>query len=597
MKILQINPTKYMLNFRQKIFLCYLTVFVLFLILISPFSSIIVNRVMEKGMENRARELIAKIQTAPNNEVMVRRLKELKSLIFFRVSVISNDRIVLYDSHTKRLLGSRFTQEQIVNHPEVLEAFSQGTGYHEGYSDILAQKFAYTAIAFDFHGKKYVMRTAFPYRYVKELINDFEIWFLILTSAVLILFSLLTWFIIHYLTQPIQQIITTVASYKENEKNPLPELRELSSKISGEEAGKLASTLLSLSERLQKQIATLREERNEKEVLLESLVEGVIATDRDMTITFANLAALKFLDLKKQDVVGHPSKVIAQAKAYELLLNCQKEGLPVVDTLRIDAGQVYYLDVVAVPKRDNTGAILVMLDKSDHYKILEMRKDFIANASHELKTPITIIRGFAETLHENPDLDTETMQAVTEKIVRNCERMEILVRDLLALADIENIPSSRLENFDLIPLLHRVSNTVKEVFPEASIQINHPEGPEAFVQGDSDLIEMCFMNLIQNAVKYSSPPADVTISLLQEDDFLKIEVADKGIGIPEEDLERIFERFYRVDKARSKKMGGSGLGLSIVDTVIRKHFGKISVKSQLGYGTTFTILLPYTNEA
>src|SRR5262249_295149 len=138
---------------------------------------------------------------------------------------------------------------------------------------------------------------------------------------------------------------------------------------------------------------------------------------------FVNLAALKFLGLKKEDLIGYTFQVLDQDKAYELLLECQNEEQPIVDALKINReGTIYYLDVVAAPKKDNTGAILVMLDKSDHYKISEMRKDFIANASHELKTPITIIRGFAETLFDNPDLDKELTQEITLKIVKNCIR-------------------------------------------------------------------------------------------------------------------------------------------------------------------------------
>lgn len=583
-----------MLSFRQKIFLTYILVFVVFLALMSPLASLLVRRVVEKAMENRALELIAKVRTAPNNEVMIRRLKELKPLTFFRISVINDERKVLYDSHTKKLLGPHFNQEQAVHHPEVLEALRTGSGYSEDYSDLLAQKFAYTAVAFDFHGKTYVLRTAFPYRYVKELIDDFEMSFLLLASIVLILFSLMTWFIIQYLTKPIQQIISAVELYKEDERHPLPELRRIFEKIgSSEDVGRLAQTLISLSERLQSQILKLREERNEKEVILESLVEGVIATDQEMLITFANLAALKFLGMQRDDLLKRPFQMIRQDKAYELLLACQREARPHSDALRLKReSRTYFLDIIAVPKRDNRGAILVMLDKSEHYRILEMRKDFIANASHELKTPITIIRGFAETLYDNPDLERPIVREITEKIVRNCERMALLIKDLLALADIENIPSSRIQEFDLVELVQKVSQTVLDVFPTAEIAIRSTPEENILIEADSDLIEMALTNLIQNAAKYSNPPAQISIQLSKSADEVTLEIADKGIGISEGDLGRIFERFYRVDKTHSKKVGGSGLGLSIVDTIIRKHFGKISVVSRLGEGTRFTLSLP-----
>jgi two-component system phosphate regulon sensor histidine kinase PhoR len=581
-----------MLSFRQKIFLSYVIVFLVFMALMSPFSSLIVGRVVEKAMENRAVELIERIKTAPNNEMMLRKLKELKPLIFFRISVITDTRKVLYDSHTKRLLGPRFSQEHVVDHPEVLQALKYGVGYSEDYSDILAQKFAYTAVAFDFHGKTYVMRTAFPYRYVKELISDFEAGFIILSSIVLILFSLMTWVIINKLTKPLQSIITAVSTYREGVYSPLAELRGLAATTTGD-AGKLAETLVSLSERVERQIFTLRDERNEKEVLLESLVEGVIATDPKMQVTFVNESALKFLGLPKEKVLGCPFESLGKPQAYRLLLDCQSKQMVVVEALgeTID-GVEHYFEVVAAPKRDHTGGILVIQDKSDHYRILEMRKDFIANASHELKTPITIIRGFAETLHDNPDLPDEVMEDVTSKIVKNCERMATLVRDLLALADIENIPASRLSTFNVVDLANKVKNTLLEVHADAEIIIDADDKSRLEISADYDLIEMAFINLMQNAIKYSNPPAHVEVHMVRTNNELLIKISDKGIGIPKEDLDRIFERFYRVDKARSRKVGGSGLGLSIVENIIKKHSGRIEVTSEVGKGTTFIITMP-----
>lgn len=582
-----------MLSFRQKIFLIYLLVFLIFIAIMSPLSSVLVRWVVENAMENRAKEIIERIQSSPDNEEMVRRLKELKPLTFFRISIVTSDHTLLYDSHTKRLLGPNYSSNYVVHYPEVLRAFKKGKGYNEEYSDLLAQKFAYTALAFDFHGKTYVVRTAFPYRYIREFINDFEVGFLFLGSGILIAFSLMTWFIINRLTRPFQEVISAVASYKENEKNPLPQLRSLAVQLKEEEVGKLASTLVSLSDRLQNQILAIKEERDEKEVLLESLVEGVIAIDSGFNITFANTSALKFLGLVKSDLIGTHFKDIGQSKAYELLVNCQNEGAPIVDTLRLEVrGEIFYLDMVAVPKKDVTGAILVMLDKSDHYKILEMRKDFIANASHELKTPITIIRGFAETIYDHPDLDPELMHDITGKIVRNCDRMATVIRDLLALADIENIPSSRIQSFDLEEQINHVVQTVKQIYKEADITVLNQSGTNIRLEADYDLMELAWTNLISNAAKYSNSPAHIVITLAVDDKTVVIDVRDKGIGIPKEDLHRIFERFYRVDKAHSRKVGGSGLGLSIVQTIVKKHFGQISVQSEVGEGTTFKVQLP-----
>jgi two-component system phosphate regulon sensor histidine kinase PhoR len=168
---------------------------------------------------------------------------------------VTDERKVLYDSHTKRLLGPRFSQEFVVNHPEVLEALKKGSGYHEEYSELLSQEFSYYAQAFDFHGKKYVVRTAFPYKYITELTRDFEIGMVAVATVILLLFSTMTWFIIHYLTKPIQQIIAAITPYQEGKQNVIPEIR-LGSGPS-DEFGRLADTLNSLSTKIQAHINIL----------------------------------------------------------------------------------------------------------------------------------------------------------------------------------------------------------------------------------------------------------------------------------------------------------------------------------------------------
>lgn len=581
-----------MMSFRQKIFISYVLVFILFIAVMFPFASRTVKKIVNNSIRDRTSELIAKIQTATDDDALIQRLKDQKYLIFFRVSVITNERKVLYDSYTKRLLGPSYNKKLANEHPEVEEAFNEGIGYHEDYSYVLKQKFSYIAKAFNFHGKTYVLRAAFPYKFIEEMTRDFEIGFLTIATAAFLLISIMTWFIIGHLTAPIQQIIQAVKPYQEGEVAIIPEIK-LQTLYPSTEFGDLAKTLNSLSSRIQNHIDSLTHERNEKEVILESLIEGVIAVDIHMHVTYANNTALKLLDLKSSDLIDHHFNVADEPKSYALLVACQKEKKVLQDTLHLKRKRnKSYFDIIAAPTKDNSGAILVMQDKSVHYKLLEMRKDFIANASHELKTPITIIHGFAEALHDNPDLPKSAREEITEKIQRNCQRMTNLIKDLLALTDIDNIPQSRLVVCNLYDLTVICCNMIKDVAPDADIQIHSDVKTNFLITADINLMELAIVNLVENAVKYSTPPAKVTITLSENSNEMILAIADKGIGIPEADLERIFERFYTVNKAHSRKMGGSGLGLSIVQTIVEKHFGTISVSSQLGVGTTFTIRLP-----
>ena len=580
-----------MFSFRQKIFITYVALFVIFTSLTFPIVTYIVHRIAVTSMEERANELLAKIQSAPNNDALVRRLKEQKSVIFFRLSIISNEGKILYDTHTRHMIGPRFSQEYVVDHPEVLQAFQYGKGYSEDFSELQEQKFTNFAKAFDFHGKTYVIRVAFPSKYFSELAEDCEIAFLMLISAILLLFSVMTWFIINRLTSPIQQIISAVTPYQEGKQTTIPEI-QLNTDAKGE-FGKLAMTLNSLSNKIQRHIDNLTSERNEKEAILESLIEGVVAVDGNMHVTYANSMASKLIGKEESELIGRDFIAAQEPQSYALLHACQKEKRPLTgsSTILKDNAKIY-LDIVAAPIGQSNGAILVMQDKSSHYKLLEMRKDFIANASHELKTPITIIRGFAELLNDHPELPLDTTKEVTTKIVNNCTRMTTLIKDLLTLSDVENIPLSRLAMCDLHDIIQHCCETLQDISPDAQIHIHKAEDVEISMLADPNLIEMAFMNLIENAAKYSQPPAQIDITMQKDANQITIMIADHGIGIPTADQEHIFERFYTVDKAHSQKMGGSGLGLSIVQTIIQKHFGRISLTSAVGQGTTFTIVFP-----
>ena len=580
-----------MFSFRQKIVLSYAGIFFIFVIVMFPFVLEWVHHVVIKTMGDRASDIIAYIKEAPNNEALIRRLKDQKSAIFFRISIISDERKVLYDSHIKRLLGPKFSQDYVVNHPEVLQAVKQGVGFHEDYSELLRQKFTYFAKAFDFHGRTYILRTAFPHQYVNEITRDFEIGFLGFAAALLMLFSLMTWFVIHYLTKPIQQIITAIGPYQAGVQASLPAIN-VAALNPRDDLTKLALTLNSLSEKIQHHINTITHERNEKEAILESLVEGVVAVDVDMRIAYVNHMAAKLIGASSASLVGMPCSFLSQQKWLELLEKCQKEKKALTSTFEISLeGRKIYLEIVAAPKKDDGGAVLVLQDKTEHHKISQMRKDFIANASHELKTPITIIRGFAEALHDNDNLGRETVEQITSKILRNCNRMTALIKDLLTLADIENIPSSRLVKCHLRGLLEKCCSMLLEAYPDAHLEIGSPKKDVELI-ADPDLLELAFMNLLENAAKYSPKPAHITILFDNEGGLVKVEIADRGIGIPFADQEHVFDRFYTVDKAHSQKMGGSGLGLSIVKTIVEKHFGSIQLYSEPHKGSSFIIQLP-----
>jgi signal transduction histidine kinase len=231
-----------------------------------------------------------------------------------------------------------------------------------------------------------------------------------------------------------------------------------------------------------------------------------------------------------------------------------------------------------------------ILRKSE-YKVIEMGKDFVANASHELRTPITIIRGFAETLQDLPEISQEMLAEITEKIVRTCIRLDKLVKSLLTLADIENLSKERMQEVNLVMLAENCQRILLTAHPNARVKLHSAEAV-VLIHAEGDLIELAILNLLENALKYSQAPGQIELMIEPSGVEVQLKVIDRGIGISQSDLPHIFERFYTVNKARSRKLGGAGLGLSIVKTIIEKHSGRISVESELGKGTTFTIIFP-----
>ncbi len=237
------------------------------------------------------------------------------------------------------------------------------------------------------------------------------------------------------------------------------------------------------------------------------------------------------------------------------------------------------------------GLLVILKDISNHSKMLNMGREFVGNASHELRTPITIIKGFTEMLLDGDGIDSTMQKAILEKISSSCFRMEHLVKHLLRLTDLENCEFEGIGKVDIHRLIEDISYQVISIYPEFSIEHLRTE-EEAIGWVDGDLIELVFTNLFKNSVKYSRDEKVIIVKVDTSGDQIYIQIHDKGIGIPESDLEKIFDRFFTVDKAHCRKLGGAGLGLSIVKLIVEKHGGKIYATSKPGYSTTMHMFLP-----
>ena len=580
-----------MLSFKQKIFITFILLFISIVGISIPFANRSATNIMYKAMVDRANELIEDLRQSPDELAMISTLKQQKPLLFYRVTLINADKLVLYDTHTKRLVTGSLIKDLPVNHPEVQEAFKEGEGYNEEYSQLLRQEFAYYAKVFYFHGREYVLRISYPLRYVNQVTKDFTIGFVLLSSLLLTLFSILTWVIISHFTKPIQRIIQAIVPYQKGETSKIP-LIAIEPYTNQDEFSKLAKTLNSLSEKVEQQIETLIAERKEKELLLESLGEGVVAVGNMNDVIYANTQALRFFDVQNKDEIfsGSLSKIRMFAKSILESARTENKVQNITIDVQAERGKKFY-NLLAVPLKEEKGALLVLQDQTSQLRLVEMRRDFVANASHELRTPITIIQGFAEALQE-PTLPPNMIQEITEKILRNCHRMATMIKDLLLLADIEHISPSKFEPVELPLLVYKCKDQLEQIYPDAVIRITvDPEESNPTLSAVPSLLERAVLNIMDNGLKYSQEKRQIDVHLHETESFCEITVKDYGIGIPQTEIDQIFTRFYRSDIAR-KKISGSGLGLAIVETIVQKHHGKIEVQSKQNEGSTFKLILP-----
>ena len=372
------------------------------------------------------------------------------------------------------------------------------------------------------------------------------------------------------------------------------------------EVGDLVKAFNRMADRLNERIEILSREENKVRTILAGMVEGGVAVDREARILHMNKAACQILGVSEQEQEGlHIYDVTGVKEVGELLRQTLRDGVERVEELKIsNADQEQVLEAHASPLRGRDGELaggLVVLDDVTQLQRLErVRTDFVANVSHELKTPVTAISGLVETLIESEEMDLETRSRFLDKIQNQSMRLSTLVADLLALSRVEAQDEQQLELRKLDLRLIGMDSVRRAMIAaeEKEIQL-HSQLPEneVNVNGDEEALCQVVDNLLDNAIKYTPGGGGVSLIIEVEDDKALLLVKDSGIGIDPEHQERIFERFYRVDKARSREVGGTGLGLSIVKHFTARMGGMVGVESEPGVGTIFRVELPLAVEA
>ncbi len=371
-----------------------------------------------------------------------------------------------------------------------------------------------------------------------------------------------------------------------------------------DEIGELVSAFNRMSEQLDARIARLEEDRQQLRTILSGMVEGVVALDSNQRILYANERATQLLGLPWQAPVGRRLwEVVRQRPLLDVVQRALDSSEPQQEELSWSGPNVRSLTVHAarLPGLPPRGAVLVLHDTTELRRLERLRQEFVANVSHELKTPLSIIKACVETLLEGAMDDPHHRRQFLEQLDTQGNRLHALILDLLSLARIES--GEELFDFQSIPVCEVVQSCMERHRPRAeskeqTFEMEPPAGDEELtVWADEEALEQILDNLLDNAVKYTPQGGRVGVRWRREGEQVCLEVADTGIGIPDSDLPRIFERFYRVDKARSRQLGGTGLGLSIVKHLVQAMHGSVRAASRLGQGTTFIICLPASHRA
>lgn len=517
-------------------------------------------------------------------------LEDFSTSTFIRMTLVEEDGTVLYDSlkDASELDNHRYR-------PEIVGAFAGEITSETRYSKTFTDDMLYVAAPYYNEANQIigVIRLAMPLNAldsaVFEMINNI---IFVLLATIIATLLLVTYFVNREL-KPLDEVSTfaqKIATGKFG--SELTMIRE-------DEIGELVESLNQMSRQLKTFFNEMDHKNSELTSILSSMNHGVIAIDDENYIVHLNEAAKKLLGLSSQD--DHSGKnileVYRESFMYDLMVKLDETGMDKARfESRLNDDQIIRVSVnpMIENKSEITGHIIVLEDITLVKNLEKMRRDFVANVSHELKTPITTIKGFIETIQENEIRDQETLDRFYNIIFEESNRLSRLVSDILVLSQLENSQGIQKEEelLNIRDEMHQIFDLLGIGAKLKDIELLFSGNENTKILFKPDEFRQMMINLVDNGIKYSDPNGKIDVHVDESDDQIAITVSDQGLGIPKKDIDRIFERFYRVDKSRSKEKGGTGLGLAIVKHIIINNNGTISVESRVGTGTTFYLSFP-----
>ncbi|GAK57199.1 PAS/PAC sensor signal transduction histidine kinase [Candidatus Vecturithrix granuli] len=516
--------------------------------------------------------------------------KKLGAEIDIRFTLILPSGQVIGDSQEEPARMDNHAQR-----PEVQRAFSGKPGDSVRYSYTLEQDMMYVAMPLEQQKRVIgVVRAAMPVTVFNETLSHLYREITAAGAMIAVLAAIISLYISRYITKPLQQIQQGATRYARGE------LHHRIHFTGSEELSGLADAMNLMASQLAERMQTVTRQRNELEAVLANMVEAVITVDKDERILRCNTAAKNLFGITLEDCsLRSIQEMIRNAGIQRFVKKTFESAGPVEDVLTLNFEHEQFLHVhgsLLPAETDQPPEALFVFHDITRLKQLEnLRKEFVANVSHELRTPITSIVGFVETLLDGAIEDPENARKFLNIIEKNAQRLNSIITDLLTLSKIEQEKEEEqivLKNCRIKDVLEAAILICDSRANEQQIQIDLECPAGLWGKVNAPLLEQAVVNLLDNAIKYSNSGATIKISANKQGQELVMAVQDFGCGIPSEHLPRLFERFYRVDKARSRTLGGTGLGLAIVKHITNVHRGRVTVESTPGAGSTFAIILP-----
>ncbi len=523
--------------------------------------------------------------------------RQLSGELGSRITVIAADGRVLGDSAE--------VSEQMENHanrPEVIEALRNGTGTAIRFSTTVRYNMLYRAFHQTGAGQERIVRVAMPLTDIENIIRSFRKSLLSGLALASAFGLLLAWAFSHHLSRRFQRLV------------------QFSGEVAGgsfphdffpnrgtDEIARLEQHLNDMSQKIRENLAQVIAEKDKSDSILRCMIEGVLVLDpRGQVLVMNERAKAMFHVPDGKDIHGLSILEISRHpevhKILEEILTSNLSEQPYSKEVELDEERWFRVNAVRLRNKGGSflGSILVFHDVTDIKRFESMRSDFVANVSHELRTPLTAIRGYVETLLHTPPPDPQDSRQFLEIIDRHSDRLSRLTEDLLTLSDLESGKVHLSQQLlDAGNLIQRVLEVFWDQAARKKIKLTQEVAPGLpKLAGDLDRLQQLFINLVDNAIKYTPLEGVVSLTVTQTAvhnggaPHIEIAVRDTGPGIPEKDLPRITERFYRVDKARSRDLGGTGLGLAIVKHIVQAHKGELTIESVLKKGTTVRVRLP-----